>query len=345
MTTPAGQPKKIHHWKHGWIPLDDFARNILAQREKKKVPYRPYDTSDQDRKIREPAKDELADAMAAGDAKITKRSLSDGPPSPGHAHLDHVEGTPVDFLVQPSDPAYPTDHYTLTPAREREVAAAAKEVWDRFPGLKKESPGITDGTVLMRGVQDTGNPFADEAFATTDVRPPFTIEIHSSLFDKETVEGAIAGSFGNGGAIEGEAKSARDMRRQAVIHELGHWIMARNISENGGDTTAGTEATGGPIDDFVSEPVTPWDMGFREVGAIHPVDARRYLQEQTTPRWSADGLRIHAGADVPSPPRSAYGVQNKWEWFAEAFLDGFVNGDAASSTGQRAVQIVEEVYG
>jgi len=26
---------KIHHWKHGWIPLDAFARNVLAERKKK----------------------------------------------------------------------------------------------------------------------------------------------------------------------------------------------------------------------------------------------------------------------------------------------------------------------
>jgi hypothetical protein len=33
VTTPG---RKIHHWKHGWIPLDAYARAIVAEREKSK---------------------------------------------------------------------------------------------------------------------------------------------------------------------------------------------------------------------------------------------------------------------------------------------------------------------
>lgn len=44
MTSPAGQPRKIHHWKHGWIPLDDYARGILAARNSKKALRIPSDS-------------------------------------------------------------------------------------------------------------------------------------------------------------------------------------------------------------------------------------------------------------------------------------------------------------
>lgn len=38
---------KIHHWKHGWIPLDDYARGILAKREEDQKP-KPLDISPYD---------------------------------------------------------------------------------------------------------------------------------------------------------------------------------------------------------------------------------------------------------------------------------------------------------
>jgi hypothetical protein len=361
VTTPG---RKVHHWKHGWIPLDGYARAIVAEREQRAEPSaadREKQWAERQRarnavKAAEVKKQAMADAKAAGSAKIIKTNMmGTGPPEPGHAHLDHVDGTPVDFLVEP----HPGNrygngynpNYNLTPAQEREAAGVAKDMWDRFPGLKTESPGIVDGTVLMKGVQDSGNPFAEEPFATTDAgHPPFLIELHSGLFDKENVESAIDGSFANGGAIEGEAKSAREMRRMAVAHELGHYIMARNEYENGFDPDIPNRTEGGPIDDFTMEPVTPRSMGFTTAydpnsSTPPPPEIAAQMNaslDDPTPRWTADGLRR---PDVAAPARSAYGTQNKWEWFAEAFLDGYWNGDQASETGKRAVALVDQLYG
>lgn len=375
MTTPG---RKVHHWKHGWIPLDAYSRAIVAEREKKALregadarqraratAAREKDPAFHDRITgildaaqakAEAKKQAMADAHAAGSAKIIKTNLmGNGPPEPHHAHLERVEGTPVDFLVDPPpENRYGNDYnpnFNLTRAREREAAGVAKDMWDRFPGLKTESPGIVDGTVLMKGTKDSDSPFAEEPFATTDAgHPPFLIELHSGLYDNEHVQDALDTGFANGGAIEGEADNPREMRKMAVAHELGHYIMARNEYENGMDPGDPNTTEGGPIDDFTMEPVTPREMGYTSAydpnsSTPPPPEIAAQMDaslDEPTPRWTADGLRR---PDVSAPARSAYGTQNKWEWFAEAFLDGYWNGDQASETGKRAVALVEKLYG
>lgn len=216
-----------------------------------------------------------------------------------------------------------TGSATLTPRQQAEVTAILNEATDRLPGLKKR-PILVDAG---KNVEELGG-----AWAVTDTRPSknHMITLAKTLWHNADVEQNRLGWKQDHGAIAGEAKSAAEFRKMAILHELGHVIMGRSEENHHGGAEGDQVGPQGPIDWLTVEPVTPAEMGFTDVSGGDP-----QVLLQPVARWEADSL----------DRRSAYAVSNPFEWYAEAFLDGYMNGAKASESGKRAFRIAQQEFG
>jgi hypothetical protein len=135
-----------------------------------------------------------------------------------------------------------------------------------------------------------------------------------------------AAKWGGHGAIAGQfVDDPEAFARAVMVHELGHALQMQNPEAlRGGRKLA-------------HEPVTAADVGIK----IKPEDdvPSTYNgvkpSERTLPRWEVDSLH----------GQSAYATGNEFEYFAEAFADGWFNGDKATDAGKRALDIIRKAYG
>lgn len=197
----------------------------------------------------------------------------------------------------------------MTDDQKKEVSAVVDEVVDRLPGLKETGPIFLE------------KDDREDSWAETVLSPPNKVTLNTALWSNpSSVDAQMREWQDNHGAFAGQAKDEADFRRKTIIHELGHLVTAR----------LGDSDKVGPLEDLVNEPVTPREMGYNSVD-----DGDESSLDEHVPRWAADSL-AHG---------SAYAITSPFEWTAEAFLDGYENGDNASPSGKRFYQAVLDAYG
>lgn len=285
---------KIHHWKHGWIPLDAPTARTDA--------------------LQEIAPEEKPDPIIMPVLKQDHLLLEgvDGAPnvtinSSDHRGLKPLANTEGFSWAAPSH--WPNDHSKVV------VAKAAQEVYDRFPGLGKRH-GIESFIPVMS---------RDDFFAATpNGSDPSPIAVDVALFKEGHVTRVRKEQLQDHMGIADEAPTNEDYQRRVIIHEMGHVLHMLAEADHGQSN---------PIDELANEPTTPREGGFTEVGGGASLDDR-------FPRWMVDSLRAPDGT-----PHSTYSSGNQYEWYAEAFADGLINGDKATPSGKRAIAAADKLYG
>jgi len=311
---------KVHHWKHGWIPLDAYARAVVARKRTEKV------TTD----IHPPA--EALKRAKARQARWTHLQESQGPLTSsdgitsqriGGFRVTKVDGYPevrfrevVDFAPRP-------------PEQYREVAKVAQDVLKPYPRAAADPLEISFSPELP------GTVMAD-----TGIGEPHRVRVSTRMWDEpgETMA-ALTDMKTRHWGVFAEANDLESFRRDVITHEIGHVLHNRDEDENkynGVFTT--TTISKGEIDQFTDEAVTPRQAGFTSAAAqvrkpgtappTSPLDVPKA-------RWQVDTLG----------QKSAYATTNKYEYFAEAFLDGTINGSKATDSGKRAVALVGKIFG
>lgn len=199
------------------------------------------------------------------------------------------------------------DPYEFNPSQRREIARTVNEVKKSFPEMKP---------ITIVGTNDPENMGTTE----WDGR---RITLSSDMFDPKKIA-ASNESWGEHGTIASPLanKDAAGFRRAVIVHELGHALEM----QKGADSRT-------PGENMATEPVVPASVGFTP--DMLPPGVPRSVLRQYAPRFMVDTL----------DSKSAYAGANQWEWFAEAFADGYLNGDQTSESGQRAVKLIHQLYG
>jgi len=201
------------------------------------------------------------------------------------------------------------DEWALTDAHREEVAATINEVHDRLPGMRRPSVYVDNST---------------DAFAYAGGWPSASISIGRIWADPEDI--AKFSKEWDGLAIGGGRDEA-GTKRAVLVHEAGHNVMRQieHASPEGHKE----------ITDLVEGPVSNRELGL----TLIPEYA-----DKINPRWLMDAL-IWVDENGKRHVDSTYATENTREWFAEAFADGFLNGEAASPQGKRALAIAIKYLG
>jgi hypothetical protein len=205
------------------------------------------------------------------------------------------------------------------PEQYREVAKVASDVLRHYPRAASNPIELGFSNELMPSVM-----------ADTNNAKPHRIRLNTSMWDDPTdISYKMADMRANHFGLTAEAASVEQFRANVLTHEIGHVLHMRDLDEL---STVPMSEVGNPewgaIEAFITEEVTPRQMGYHATAAAGGLDG-------PLTRWQLDSLN----------GRSAYATSNPYEFFAEAFLDGTVNGDQASESGKRAVQIAGKVFG
>lgn len=237
----------------------------------------------------------------------------------GQYRITTVDGVPeVYFKEIPELDRRPPEQY-------REVATVAQRVLKDYPGATEHNP-------LEMG---WSNELGRTVMADTNQMPPHKIRLNVSMWDDPNgtmtqVKDMQARHFG----VTAEAPDLATFRANVLTHEIGHVLHMREQDRQAGAAGVALrpELRGalpfGQIDKFANENVTPRQLGWSQAEGMPSVD-------DAVPRWQADNLNF----------QSDYATSDPFEFFAEAFLDGTINGDTASESGKRAVALARNIFG
>lgn len=304
--------RRVHHWKHGWIPLDAYARGVAAKKGVRKVPQLSEGTTlDRVKGQRSiPAVDRIVAARARENARLK---------AAGIAHREEVDGVRFDTYDKYQDtldlPAAQRTPHRFTREQQIEIASVVNEFKRNFPKMQP---------VTVVGDEDP------DKFGVTEWDGR-RITLSAGIFDPDTIERAHR-AFGDYGAIIGPYSNNEYAFRRAVItHEMGHALQMQQ---------ARVQIQG---EKLAEKKVTPRDLGYSKPTTkisktvnLHRSEAERVdaLMDQAAPRWKQDTLN----------GQTIYGLQNEWEWFAEAFADGYLHGDNASPAGKEVLDLIKGAY-
>jgi hypothetical protein len=267
-------------WKHGWVPLDAYARGVAARKGLRKVPQLNEGTTlDRVKGQRSiPAVDRIVAKRARENARLkaaglAKRSVVDG------VQFDTYEPGKDTLELAPAQ----LRPHQFTHEQQVEIASVVNEIRAKFP---RSQP------ITIVGDDDR------ERFGVTEWDGR-RITLSKGIFDPKAI--ALAGrNFGNHGAIVGPyASNEYAFRRAVITHEMGHALQMQSARVQSQGKSLAEKRVGG------------------------------------FPRWENDTLN----------QQTVYGLQNEWEWFAEAFADGYLHGDAASPAGKEALALISSAYG
>jgi hypothetical protein len=210
------------------------------------------------------------------------------------------------------------------PEQYREVATDAQNVLKNYPGAIEHNP-------LEIG---WSNELDHEVMADTNQMPPHKIRLNVSMWDSPDdtmaqIKDMQTRHFG----VTAETEDLVTFRANVLTHEIGHVLHLREQDQEAGAAGVALrpELRGalpfGQIDKFANEEVTPRQLGWQASGPGLP------SIDSSVPRWQADTLNF----------QSTYATTDPFEFFAEAFLDGTINGDKASESGKRAVALARTI--
>ena len=353
---------KIHHWKHGWIPLDAYARSVLAKRKRKPDLAQSDALSTSDRKLL--GKDYRSMTSAE---KIRAAEIMFGKGSPKAESLKR-KYQPV--KMKPKPRTDPLDAATKAYGEKRLKEAEAKLGKDSpvYKALERQlngqgrstrqqarlqAAGIAKREVVDGVTFDTYEPSRDdldlveaqlhphEFTAAQKKQIAATVNELSARFPNAHVPRIIGyddrDRFGvtawDGRSIHLSARMYDPAVRQQMLDNFG--------GPNGAIAAAYTKRE----DAFVRAVIT------HEFGHVLQMqDVRAKVTASDRANQSAPG---HGGARynwdllpaVDGHPQTIYSNENEYEWFAEAFADGYLHGDGASESGKWALNMVSNVYG
>lgn len=219
--------------------------------------------------------------------------------------VETVDG--VDFVTYKSSSMDPlgSDHGNPYQLTHDQMVPIA----DAYNEVKAEFPG-------MKPIQVVGVDGKTGAFGITswDGR---RISISKDTFDEAKINFA-AKQWGDHGAIAGQfVDDPEGFARAVMTHELGHALQMQNAEA----MRKGQQ--------LALERVTPAEVGVDTTGWSPDAAKEKAM------RWEVDTLG----------KQSVYATGNKFEWFAEAFADGWFNGDKATPQGKLALGILRDAYG
>jgi hypothetical protein len=320
---------KIRHWKHGWIPISPEAKAFVAGRGPRPVStdVHPPKAALERAKARQAAWKAQQAAKRAREASATDVKSTNS----GSFRITRVDG-------------YPDVHFKEVLELDRRPPEQYREVAKTVTDVLKPYPRATSYLDVEVGFS---NELPGSVMADTNDAGVHKIRVNVNMWDRpgDTMAKAEAMRERNFG-MTGQAGDLEQFRRNVITHEVGHLIHMRDEDE--AHKIAGSPDVKGAIEQFAQEPVTPRQMGYQDgQGQLRNFpdadyfpqprnpDINKDVLDQQVPRWMADSLGR----------RSAYALSNQFEFFAEAFLDGTINGDKASESGKRAVQIAAQQFG
>lgn len=314
--------RRIRHWKHGWIPVSPEAKAYAAGKGPKPGTQKLAATKSYS-KMTDADKVKAAEIMFGTDSAehkaAQKKYGQTGKTSRIAEKMKVAETDGVTFVTYKAK-EYDTgdgagEPYEFTPAQRTEIAKTVNEVRQHFPRLKP---------ITIVGVHDDDNMGVTE----WDGR---RISLAANLFNHENLQAARTNMGPHGSIVATSPGADTDdaaFRRGVIVHELGHALEMQR-----GDTS---RDVGNSI---AFEDITPRKLGYTHKDL--PPGAPDSLLDRTAPRWPFDTL----------DRKSAYAGSNQWEWFAEAFADGYLNGETGpggrrvTESGLRAVAKMRELYG
>jgi hypothetical protein len=320
---------RVRHWKHGWIPLDAYAREIAAGKRQggvSQVPQKPLHRRDAAKLT--PPGDALARARERQRAYFAQRdreSQGINTTTAGQWRLTTVDGYPEVYFKELRD------FETQSPERYREVAEDVTSVTRKFPKLTADNNPLQIAIVPQ---SELGDP---RTLADTGQLLPHRLRISQDMWDRPGLTmAAMLSMRENHFGITANADDMEEFRRNVITHELGHVIHMRDEDDNM-SALARTRPElrlamlHGEIDKFANEKITPREAGFTD---LIPASEGSGL-DRPVPRWQVDSL----------DHQSAYATQDPYEFFAEAFTDGMINGSAATASGKRALALAQQIFG
>jgi hypothetical protein len=305
---------RIQHWKHGWIPISPEAKAYAAGNGP-----RPLTTD-----LHPPA--EALKRAKARQAAFQAAQAAIKPAADIHSQqvggyrITTVDGYPeVRFKEVMEVNKRPPEQY-------HEVAKIVQNVLKPYPLAAKDP--ITIGW---------SNELDPTVMADTDSRGGsigHRIRLNTAMWDTPGATMVrIAGMKSRHWGVFAEASDLESFRRDVITHEIGHVLNFREQETHRND---------GPIDQLVFEQVTPAELGYTRVaesslpvGEDPPLGKTLGRLDKPTYRWRIDSL----------DKQSTYATTDPYEFFAEAFLDGTINGDKASESGKRAVARAKISFG
>jgi hypothetical protein len=320
---------RIYHWKHGWIPLSPAALRY-------KLGQGPRPTGKPKRQLTL-AEQKKAERMFSPSAGVARRSVKrdqeieaerefkanvglsrdevatrvEAHEAKRYASDEVVDG--VRFITyKPGQDPLAHDHggpQELTMEQKKLLADQYNRVMKDFPDAEP---------VRIVGVDGSTGAFGITAW---DGR---RISISSDLFSDERRENADE-NWAGVGAVAAQYTSSRDaFARVTLVHELGHALqMQRDEVRRAGESMA-------------REKIQPRDLGIEIPPNEDKPDpfTRMRPSEIFAPRWAVDTLG----------DQSAYATANEYEWFAEAFAEGWLNGRGATESGKRTLDLIRKHY-
>lgn len=318
---------KIHHWKHGWIPLTPEAKAFVAGKGPRPNTGKPLHRRDAAKLT--PPGDALARARERQRAYFAQRdreSQGINTTTAGQWRLTTVDGYPEVYFKELRD------FETQSPERYREVAEDVTSVTRKFPKLTADNNPLQIAIVPQ---SELGDP---RTLADTGQLLPHRLRISQDMWDRPGLTMAAMLSMRESHfGITANADDMEEFRRNVITHELGHVIHMRDEDDNM-SALARTRPElrlamlHGEIDKFANEEITPREAGFTD---LIPASEGSGGLDQPVPRWQVDSLNH----------QSAYATQDPYEFFAEAFTDGMINGSAATPSGKRAVALAHQIFG
>lgn len=353
---------RIRHWKHGWIPISPEAKAYVAGKgprptsgvrkspqselllgknysdmtpaEKVRAAEIMYGKDDyRVQNLRSAYAAELTKTLPAEERrKIAQKAMG--------FDVDMVDG--VEFVTyQPGrdEGRIPTSTpHRFTKTQKKEIAATVNEIRRQFPG---------SDPVRIVGVKDPDN------FGVADWGGR-RISLSNEIFSEQRRWDSLNNMGREGSLVNQYVDDPHLFAKAVVAHEMGHALMLQNPQAKADGVKLATKK------------VTPLAMGytdppFRVAKTVDigrsPEERREAMLREPRPRWQLDRLSNDTG------PQTIYGLANEWEWFAEAFADGYLHQEVptdapyfhrgfghegiplASEAGQSVLEILHQSYG
>jgi len=380
---------KIHHWKHGWIPLDAFARAQVAKRQGKTT-FKLTDAPTVEEHVKTVRRRTAAEKVGeppkrtrkppnwvppadnkpkwnppsdAAKVAMTKKALAKDQKISDAALMrkNYSDMSPAE-KIRAAEIMYGANSPKAKAARKTIMAKVMADVDAAEPQADKDAAArraatyrkvdTVDGVEFVAYKSSAYDPLGSDhgeawemdeaqkqvvADAYNEVKAEFPkmqpiqivatqgkegilgittwdgrrISLSKNAFDDKQRQIAHE-NFGDHGAIAGQfTDDPEAFARATVVHEMGHALeMQTATAKRRGDAIA-------------TERVTAADIGLEG----HSGETRQ--------RWMVDTLN----------DQTVYGTGNQFEWFAEAFAEGWFNGENATPQSKRVLAMLHDVYG
>lgn len=345
---------KVHHWKHGWIPLD---ATVSPPKRRTRKPANWVPAADNKPKWSPPSPTkvkQIVDAAKADDAakrktadkSLLSKNYSDMTPAEKirAAEIMYGKGSPKAAAAR--------KRFAPKPKADR-LDTATKAYSANRQAARLKAAGIADRAEVDGITFDTYEVGRDDLGLSAATHHPYKFTPDQQKQIAATVN-ELAAAFP--GVKKPTIIGYNDIDRFGVTAWDGQSI---HLSKRMFDQRIRDEMRrnfGGP-DGAIAAAYTDDEPAFVRALIAHEFGHVLQMQNAHAKITASDRANQNAGAGIggrytwdnlpaaDGHPQTVYSNENEYEWFAEAFADGYLHGDQASESGKWAVNMLHNVYG